>query len=94
MAVDLSCAPPSWVEAEMETLSLPDNRLEDRVRKLIADMSRNPNGSIPEICQSRAATQAAYNFFDHPTLNAEAILQAQHHCAHGSGRLDSTCSTG
>lgn len=68
---------PSWIETEMESLSLPDKRLEARVRQLIADISRNPNGSLPEICSDRAATQAAYNFFSHPTLNDAAILQAQ-----------------
>lgn len=67
----------NWVDEEMKTLELGDERLERRVRKIISDFSQNPTASIPEFCGDRAATQAAYNFFSHKQLNARAILAAQ-----------------
>jgi hypothetical protein len=67
----------NWVDEEMKSLKLGDERLEKRVRKIINDFSQNPTASIPEFCGDRAATQAAYNFFSHNQLKARAILEAQ-----------------
>jgi hypothetical protein len=67
----------NWLEQEMKTLTLGDERLEKRVRKIIADLSHNPTASIPEFSGDRAATQAVYNFLGHQGLNEQAIPQAQ-----------------
>ena len=67
----------TWVDEEMKSLKLGDERLEKRARKIISDFSQNPTASIPEFCGDRAATQAAYNFFSHHHLNSRAIPAAQ-----------------
>ena len=67
----------NWVDEEMKSLKLGDERLEKRARKIISDFSQNPTASIPEFCGDRAATQAAYNFFSHQHLNSMAIPAAQ-----------------
>ena len=67
----------SWVEEEMKSLKLGDERLEKRACKIISDLSQNPTASIPEFCGDRAASQAAYNFLSHKQLPARALLAAQ-----------------
>ena len=67
----------NWVDEEMKSLNLGDERLEKRARKIISDFSQNPTASIPEFCGDRATTQAAYNFFSHHHLNSRAIPAAQ-----------------
>ncbi len=67
----------NWIDEEMKSLKLGDERLEKRARKIISDFSQSPTASIPEFCGDRAATQAAYNFFSHQRLNARAIPEAQ-----------------
>jgi len=67
----------NWVNEEMKSLDLGDERLEKRACKIISDFSQNPTASIPEFCGDRAATQAAYNFLSHKQLKAGAIPAAQ-----------------
>ena len=66
-----------WVVEEMQALDLGDQRLEERARKILRDFSQHPTASIPEFCEDWAATRAAYNFFNHAGIEAEAVLIAQ-----------------
>lgn len=68
-----------WVVEEMQTLDLGDHRLEERARKILRDFSQHPTASIPEFCEDWAATKAAYNFFNHAGIEAQAVRAAQRH---------------
>jgi hypothetical protein len=66
-----------WVNQEMESLELPDKRLEDRTRKIIYDLSQNPTASIPHFCGEGAATKGVYGYCQNQAVKREAIVDAQ-----------------
>jgi hypothetical protein len=67
----------AWVNEEMKKLVLPDERLEERTRKIISDFSQNPTASIPQFCGDRAATKGAYGYFQNQAVDRAAIVAAQ-----------------
>lgn len=64
-----------WVDSEFSTLSLGDERLNNRAKKLLRDMSGDPNSSLPKQCQSWSETKAAYRFFSHDMVSENKILK-------------------
>lgn len=66
-----------WVNQEMESLELPDKRLEDRTRKIIYDFSQNPTASIPHFCGEGAATKGTYGYCKNKAVERGAIVAAQ-----------------
>ncbi len=60
--------PPAsdWAEEEFGQARFGDQRLTQRLVSLARDFAVNPQAQIPQACQSRAKTKAAYRFFDHP----------------------------
>lgn len=64
-----------WVNEEMRTIELGDERLNQRAIKLLSDLSRQPLSSIPSACGTWAETKAAYRFFDNEKVTAGKILQ-------------------
>src|SRR5215468_3427176 len=69
-----------WVERELDGCAFPDQRLKDRLGKLLGDLGRRIGGTIPAACQDWAATKAAYRFFDNPRID-EAVILAGHFAA-------------
>jgi hypothetical protein len=67
-----------WIIDELATLSLGDERLNNRAKKLLAQLSRNPTDSIPVACQGAAETKAAYRFFANEQVVPEKIQEAHH----------------
>jgi hypothetical protein len=65
-----------WVETEMETLDLGDPRRNQRVKRMIAQFSANPEASIPKACGNQADTKAAYRALGSVEVSAEAIRLA------------------
>jgi hypothetical protein len=65
-----------WVDTEMETLELGDARRNQRVKKMIGQLSANPEASIPKACGSQADTKAAYRALGSVEISAEAIRLA------------------
>ena len=43
------------------------------------DFYAQPAANIPQACQSRAKTKAAYRLFEHKALNMDAILSSHYH---------------
>lgn len=75
----MSTAPENyWINQEMKTLELPDERLENRTRKIIYDFSQNPTASIPEFCGDQAATKATYNYCKNKAVGPTALVAAHH----------------
>jgi hypothetical protein len=64
-----------WAEGEFGRVRLPDQRLRKRLLTMARDLYARPQAQIPEACQSRAKTKAAYRFFDHARTGMEILLE-------------------
>lgn len=77
----LAKAPPvDWAEEEFGNIGLGDKRLSRRLVTIARDFYARPQASIPQACQTRAKTKAAYRLFDHPETHMD-ILLSQHYTA-------------
>src|SRR5215210_463348 len=65
-----------WIETEMETLDLGDPRRNQRVKRMIAQFSANPEASIPKASGNQADTKAAYRALGSDEISAEEIRLA------------------
>jgi hypothetical protein len=63
-----------WAEEEFGNAQLGHERLRKRLLKIARDFYARPQAQIPQACQSRAATKAAYRFFQHPETTMDALL--------------------
>jgi Domain of unknown function (DUF4338)/Transposase DNA-binding/Transposase Tn5 dimerisation domain len=68
-------APTDWADEELGQAHLGDQRLTGRLVTLARDFGANPQAQIPQACQSRAKTKAAYRFFDHPRTTMQDVLE-------------------
>jgi hypothetical protein len=64
-----------WAEEEFGSAQLGHERLRKRLLKIASDFYARPQAQIPQACQSRAATKAAYRFFQHPETTMDALLE-------------------
>ena len=78
----------AWVRDETNGCDLGDRRLDQRLAKLLEDLSERIGKPIPLACQDWAATKAAYRFLDNPDVNEAAILQG--HFQSTAARLSDT----
>jgi hypothetical protein len=62
------------MEEEFGQATLGDKRLVDRLMQLGEAFFAMPTANIPQACASRAATKAAYRFFDNDQVSMQAIL--------------------
>jgi hypothetical protein len=67
--------PPEWPEQEFDGARLGDERLRQRLLILADDFGARPQASLPQACQSRAKTKAAYRFLDHAETSMDALLE-------------------
>jgi len=67
--------PGDWAEEEFGGAQLGDQRLNQRLMTIARDFYANPQAQIPEACQSRAKTKAAYRFFEHPSTAMNVLLE-------------------
>jgi hypothetical protein len=75
-----SRAPIDWAEEEFGRVELGDKRLTQRLVSIARDFYARPQAAIPQACQTRAKTKAAYRLFDHPETHMEVLL-SQHYTA-------------
>lgn len=67
----------SWACAELRHADLGDARRVERLIRIVAAASQNPEESIPGFfANHRDAAKAAYRFFDNKRVEAQAILEA------------------
>jgi Transposase DNA-binding len=64
----------AWFDRELAGCSFPDERLNKRLRKLVAQMGSAMGQSIPLVCQDWANTKAAYRFFSNERVSEADIL--------------------
>ena len=72
--------PRDWAEQEFGRVRLRDRRHRKRLFTVARDFYAQPGANIPQACQSRAKTKAAYRLFEHKAVNMEAILSSHYHC--------------
>jgi hypothetical protein len=68
-------APADWAEQEWGGVRRGDERLRERLLILTRDFYARPQANLPQACQTRARTKAAYRFFDPPDTSMDALLQ-------------------
>lgn len=71
-----ACKALDWAEEEFGMARLGDKRVSERLLILARDLYDRPQANIPQACQSRAKTKAAYRFFSHPEVNMDKILES------------------
>ncbi len=67
--------PADWAEEEFGGARLGDERRRERLLVLARDFYARPQANLPQACQTRARTKAAYRFFEHPDTGMDALLQ-------------------
>lgn len=67
-----------WAEEEFGVVDLGDNRLKKRLLNITRDLYARPQASIPQACESRAKTKAAYRFFEHSETRMDRILSSHY----------------
>jgi Domain of unknown function (DUF4338)/Transposase DNA-binding/Transposase Tn5 dimerisation domain/Transposase DDE domain len=72
--------PGDWAEQEFGNVRLRDRRHRQRLFTVARDFYAQPAANIPQACQSRAKTKAAYRLFEHKAVSMEAILSSHYHC--------------
>jgi hypothetical protein len=65
---------PAWIDDELSTLNLGDERLDQRQKRVLHRLADQPSLSIPAACGGRVETQAAYRFFAHPAVTEQTVL--------------------
>jgi hypothetical protein len=71
--------PRDWAEQEFGRVRLRDGRHRQRLLVVARDFYAQPQANIPQACQSRAKTKAAYRLFGHKAVTMEAILSSHYH---------------
>lgn len=70
----------SWIEQEFGAVQLGDQRLNERLRRLLASKWEHPQRSLSAACHGRAEIEAASRFVDNPKATPDKIL-APHRAA-------------
>ena len=71
--------PRDWAEQEFGQVRLRDRRHRHRLFTVARDFFAQPAANIPQACQSRAKTKAAYRLLEHKAVKMEAILSSHYH---------------
>jgi len=70
------CVPQDWAQEEFGAAALGDRRLNRRLLTIARDFYARPQAQIPQACQSRARTKAAYRFLEHPHTSMDVLIEA------------------
>lgn len=65
-----------WSALELRHVDLGDRRLNRRLVKLVDDLLKSPEASVPQASGDWASTKAAYRFWDNPRVDPGDILAA------------------
>jgi hypothetical protein len=66
----------SWAAEELKTASLGDKRRNQRLIKIVEDLSAMPIASVTQAARDKAAVQGIYEFWGNVRVKAEGILAA------------------
>lgn len=65
-----------WVEVELAGADLGDARRAGRLRRLVCQLSQDPQGSFNRACPTAAQRKAAYRFFGNQQVEPQRVLAA------------------
>jgi hypothetical protein len=68
--------PEDWADEEFGAARLGDARLQRRLVVMARDFYARPQAQIPQACQSRAKTKAAYRFLKHSATTLDRLLES------------------
>ena len=68
-----------WVEQEMDGLSLGDKRLDKRTKRVLSDITRNPDRPFTQQFETSKELKACYRLLDSDLATPEAILTPHRH---------------
>lgn len=71
--------PKDWAEEEFGQVGLRDRRHRERLCVVARDFFARPQANIPQACQTRAATKAAYRLLEHKAVKMDTLLAAHYH---------------
>jgi len=74
-------APQDWADNELGEVQLGDQRLNRRLVVMARDFYARPQAQIPQACQTRAKTQAAYRFCKHANTQMEVLIEPHRQAA-------------
>lgn len=63
-----------WAIKEMSNLDIGDKRLNTRMIKIISEIAKQPQHSIPQIFRGHAETQAAYRLFSNDLVTENKVI--------------------
>lgn len=72
-----------WPEEELAQAELGDQRLTKRLVSILRDFYARPQANVPQACQTRAKTKAAYRFLAHPEVTLDKILHSHYESTMG-----------
>jgi transposase-like protein/transposase Tn5 family protein/DDE family transposase len=70
--------PQDWAEEEFGRVRLRDRRHRERLCVVARDFFARPQANIPQACQTRANTKAAYRLLEHKAVKMDALLGAHY----------------
>src|SRR5260370_16276726 len=76
-------AADGWFDRGLAGCSFADERLNRRLRKVVAQIGSAMGQSIPLVCQDWANTKAAYRFFSNDRVSEADILAGHFQSTHG-----------
>lgn len=62
-----------WAAEELEQAQLGDSRRKQRLIRIVEDLARQPGESVPQASRTKAATKAAYDFWNSPYIKPSDI---------------------
>lgn len=70
--------PKDWAEEEFAQVRLRDRRHRERLCVVARDFFARPAANIPQACQTRANTKAAYRLLEHEAVKMDTLLAAHY----------------
>jgi Druantia protein DruA/Transposase DNA-binding/Transposase Tn5 dimerisation domain len=70
--------PQDWAEEEFGRVRLRDRRHRERLCVVARDFFARPAANIPQACQTRANTKAAYRLLEHKAVKMDTLLAAHY----------------
>ena len=71
--------PQDWAQEEFGQVRLRDRRHRERLCVVARDFFARPAANIPQACQDRAKTKAAYRLLEHKAVKMDTLLATHYH---------------
>lgn len=70
--------PADWAEEEFNRANLGDKRIDERLLIISRDFYARPQANVPQACETRSKTKAAYRFFDSKNTSMDKVLKSHY----------------